>query len=70
MIASDAGEQCSLSYKNSTSYPEIIPTCVYAVGFNNEFIIAKQHPYEFSKELDKSIIHYYILPMKNGVKRN
>jgi len=68
MVATDTGEQCGLSYKDSDSgYGGVIRACVYAVGFNDNYIIAKQHPYEHGKELDKSITNYFILPLKRGM---
>jgi hypothetical protein len=71
MIASDSGEQCSLSFKlNNSGYSTIISACVYSVGFNDYYIIAKQHPFEFAKELDKSVTQYFILPLNNGKNRN
>ncbi|MDR0506007.1 MAG: hypothetical protein LBH32_04195 [Dysgonamonadaceae bacterium] len=46
----------------------IIGQTVYAAGYNNDVIIVKQHPHEFSKLIDKTITNYYILPIKNNPK--
>jgi hypothetical protein len=45
----------------------VIKSTVFAVGYNEDFIIAKQHPHEFAKPIDKSITNYYIIPLKNKV---
>ena len=65
ITAADVGEQAALSYKDSEgeNYYHVIQSCVYSVGFNDKFIVAKQHPYEFVKGIDKSVTLYYILPI-------
>jgi hypothetical protein len=61
LTATDVEEQMSLSYQVSDSgYAGIIEETVFAVGYNKEYIIAKQHP------ANKEITNYYILPIKNG----
>lgn len=42
----------------------IIGRTVFAIGYNEDYIIAKQHP-----DNDKSIINYYIIPLKYNVNR-
>lgn len=69
LTAPDIPEQSTISYRNKKykdSYLTIIPETVFSVGHNKQYIIAKRHPNinSFSK-LDKSIIYYYILPVKS-----
>jgi len=64
LVAPDLDEQTSLSYhdpKDSLVYPSIIEATVFAVGYNKNYIIAKQHP-----NGDKHITNYFILPVKSG----
>lgn len=49
-------------------YVGVISPCVYAVGFNDEFIIAKQHPL-VNNQINKSVTNYFIIPIKNKVSR-
>jgi hypothetical protein len=49
-----------LSYQDSTTsvYPEIISESVFAVGYNKNYIIAKQHPGNY-----RNITKYFIIPI-------
>jgi len=49
-------------------YVGVISPCVYAVGFNDDFIIAKQHPL-IDNHINKSVTNYFIIPIKNKVSR-
>jgi hypothetical protein len=61
LTAPDAAEQLGLTYKVSNDvFAGIIEETVFAVGYNKEYIIAKQHP------ANKEITNYYILPIKDG----
>jgi hypothetical protein len=53
----------------------VVQCCVFAVGNNDKYIIAKQHPYDptSSKGPDKSITNYFIVPVEdyhNWIKNN
>jgi hypothetical protein len=67
----DKPENQSLSLQSATSASsssEIILPYVFAVGHNDQFIIAKQHPtngFVGRYKMDTSITHYYILDIKN-----
>lgn len=67
-IATDDGDACSLSYKelNEIDYGGVIKATVFAVGYDERFMIVKQHPREFPNPPNKKITNYYILPMKEG----
>ena len=70
LTAPDAGEQCRLSYNEddgSPNYGDIISETVFAVGFNDNYMIVKQHPTILNNFEDKTITNYYILPLKKGM---
>jgi hypothetical protein len=55
-------------FNNSSGAGEAVPPLVFAVGFNNDFIVAKQHPtagYEKKYEVDPSVTYYYLIDI-NG----
>jgi len=63
LTAPDDDVQLGLTYKepgDENGFVGIIEQTVFAVGYNKEYIIAKQHP------PNKEITNYYILPIKNG----
>jgi hypothetical protein len=64
LIASDDQHQLGLGYhtpEDEDTYGEIVPATVFAVGFNENYFILKQHPYIFAKPPNTSITNYYIL---------
>ena len=68
LVASDVGEDMSLGFKDSESgYWIMVDATVFAVGFNKEFIIVKQHPRIFPSQPDNSITNYFIVPIYNRV---
>jgi hypothetical protein len=60
-------DQTSLSIAvgtNKESFVGVIDDMVYAVGFNERYIIAKQHPVQSATgEADFGISNYYIVDM-------
>jgi hypothetical protein len=69
-VAGDDPAGTFLSYHESSdgnNYSGIIEATVFAVGYNNNFMIVKQHPRKFPNPPDKSITNYYILPLKEGM---
>jgi len=52
------------------SYIDVVTNCVFEIGYNEEFIIAKQHPCEFGKEPNIFIVNYYIVPIKNKISES
>jgi hypothetical protein len=56
---------CQDSDGNYGSY--VIASTVFAVGYNEDFIIVKHHPHWFAEPIDKSITNYFIIPLKNKV---
>lgn len=68
LVAPDVEEQLSICYhqhSDEDNYGIIIGETVFAVGYNNEYIIIKQHPNKSSDSLNKNKINYYILPVKD-----
>jgi len=65
LIAGDISEDCSLSYKVSDDdFGTVIGATVFAIGYDKQFIIAKQYPRTFPNPPNKKVINYYILPIK------
>jgi hypothetical protein len=62
LIAADVEEQLTLSCQltSGSTYSHIIESTVFAIGYDENYIIAKQHP----KDLI-DITNYFILPIKN-----
>lgn len=51
-------------YVNDGQYQiGVVNATVFSVGFDNDFIIAKQHPFS-DNSINKSITNYYIIPVK------
>jgi hypothetical protein len=62
LIAIDSEEQLALSWQDphGSMYFPIVESTVFAVGYDENYIVAKQHP----KDLI-DITNYFILPIKN-----
>jgi len=45
----------------------IVGAFVFNVGYNNDFIIAKQHPLLPNGKVDIGITYFYIIPIKNKI---
>lgn len=43
----------------------VVSSCVFSVGYNQKYIIAKQHPFSYPANVDSSLTNYYILPVHN-----
>lgn len=70
LVAADASEWTSLSYhedNEGTNYSSLIEATVFAVGYNDNYMIVKQHPCILPNPPDKTITNYYILPLKEGM---
>ncbi len=66
LIAADTEEQMSLSYcdpADKNGCIGIIEATVFSVGYNKDYIIAKQHPRVFPNAPNKDITNYFILPI-------
>lgn len=52
------------------NYVGVVDETVFAVGFNDEFIIVKQHPAKFTNSPDKSITNFFIVPIKDKIHKS
>jgi hypothetical protein len=65
-----ADEDLNLSYNlGNGSYIDVVPPTLFAAGYDDDYIIAKQHPCNgFGlSSINKKITHYYIVPLKYKV---
>lgn len=64
LIAVDVIEDLSLDYKLKTGdYIGVVPETIFAVGFNSDYIITKQHPGN-----NKEITNYFIVPIYDSLQ--
>jgi hypothetical protein len=69
--AMDVMEDMTLDYKNDQGYViSIITATVFAVGYDKDFIVVKQHPREFPNPSNKSITNYFIVPLKDKISKS
>ncbi len=67
LTAADDDDDTGLSYhapSDGPIYALIIVGTVFAVGYNKEYLIAKQHP-KSDSGINRRITNYYILPLKD-----
>lgn len=57
--AIDVKRDMSIYVSIDESWVGVVDATVFAVGYNEDFIIAKQHP-----DFDKRVTNYYIIPLK------
>ncbi len=68
LVVTDTKADRSLSHKAEEGlYAGGVPPMVYAIWHNDDFIIAKQHPWDDDWEPIQNITLYYIVPLKNPV---
>jgi hypothetical protein len=70
LIATDDPDDLSLDYsadKGDSDFGTVIGATVLAIGFNDKYIIVKQHPKTIEDTPHKKTINYYILPLKEGM---
>lgn len=59
LVSIDIPEDLTLCYKlESGDYKGVLEETIFAVGFNDNYIIAKQHPSN-----NRAITNYYIVPI-------
>ena len=63
IIAPGIYERAALCFQTKddwANYGEVVPATVFAVGYNDQYIIIKQHPLlSFTNAVDKSTTNYY-----------
>lgn len=68
LVYTDTKNARALSYKAEEGlYAGGVSPMVYAVWHNDDYIIAKQHPWNDDYEPAENITQYYIIPLKNPV---
>ena len=68
VCAADVIEQTEVvkMHKGSSSGTVVVPPTVFAYGWNDDFIIAKQHPQKEHRKFDTSITYWYIVEVASG----
>lgn len=69
LSAIDVKEDMVIGFQDGDYGIGIIGATIFAVGQNDEFIIAKQHPRASSSDVNKAIINYFIIPLKSKVSQ-
>jgi len=65
-IAVDDEKYMCIAYNNGGGAFNVISSTVFAVGYNENFIIAKRHPSQSFEPINKTITNYYIISIKNN----
>ena len=60
-------DRCICYKDDDGGFRGITNNCIVAVGYDDNFIIAKQHPVTASYEINSSITNYYIIPLNKPV---
>ena len=62
LVAVDVAEDMTICYKlENGDYLGVVEETIFAVGFNEKYIIAKQHPGN-----NKSVTNYFIIPVNQS----
>lgn len=48
----------------------LVPETVFAVGYNDDFIIAKSHPKNSGEEINKNLTYYHIIEIDKLSQQN
>ena len=66
--AADVIEQVAVykKHKQGSGGVEVVPSMVFAYGWNDDFILAKQHPLKSHRKVDTSITYWYIVEVASG----
>jgi len=71
IIAPGIYERAALCFQTKddwANYGEVVPATVFAVGYNDQYMIIKQHPLlSFTNAVDKATTNYYILPISKTI---
>ena len=47
-------------------YPEEVPDEIVEIGWNDEFILAKQHPRDYPEPATTNVTNWYVIDVVNG----
>lgn len=67
LYAYSSHEDMTIEYFDKYGGFEIVGPTVFAIGYNNDFIIAKQHPAIYPEKENKAITNYFIIPLKKPI---
>jgi hypothetical protein len=71
LFANNSLDELSIWYKTDKHIASIIvKETVFAVGYNNDFIIAKSHPKDSNNEVLKELTYYHIIEISKISKSN
>lgn len=74
LFAIDLIEDMSLGYEfcdQKGDYYYIVGPTVFSIGYNNKFIIVKQHPFdENTNTINRNIVNYFIVPVHNDTTQS
>ena len=66
VIAADIIQQVHISIKEGSGSSEVVPPMVFAYGWNDDFVLAKQHSLKSHRKVDTSITYWYIVEVASG----
>jgi hypothetical protein len=70
LLAIDSESDISISYKlNNGDYIGVVNGGIYAFGYNDDYIILKQHPLNKVGDLIKETTLYYIIPIDKNISQ-
>jgi len=66
--AADVKEQAMIVHKGKGGSPStrIVQPTVFAYGWNDDFILAKQRPRKKDRKVDTSVTYWYIIEVASG----
>lgn len=67
--AVDEYKEMSIGIQDGQIGIGVIKATVFAVGQTDAFIIAKQHPLDNKRNIDKSTTNYFIIPLKQKISK-
>jgi len=60
----DIKSEMSLSYYiGDNSFVGVVSYAVFAIGYNSDFIIVKNHPFTRPNSIDRTVTNYFIVPL-------
>jgi hypothetical protein len=66
--ASDVIEQAAVVHKDKrgSGATSVVPSMVFAYGWNDDFILAKRHPVKDFRKVDTNLTYWYIVEVASG----
>jgi len=70
LSAIDVKQDMLIGFQDGDYGIGVIGATIFAVGQNDGFIIAKQHQKVSPSGMDKAVINYFIIPLKNNANQS